>query len=119
MSVDNNGARSYKSEVIGDSFAITINFKWLLQICTLIAGISYGFFEIKTRIEKLEISNIEQAEQLRNLLDKHVVAERLEREQLAKRSQELEEQLNWYQKELNINPLSILKKKDKGYKKRK
>ena len=32
MSDDSKGASSYKGEVIGDSMAITINFKWLLQI---------------------------------------------------------------------------------------
>ena len=50
----NEGARSYKAEIVGgDSYAITINFKWLLQICALIGGLLYGFWEIENRISTL------------------------------------------------------------------
>ncbi len=41
----NKGARSYKGEVIGDSMAITINFKWLLQIIVFTAMIVYSFWK--------------------------------------------------------------------------
>ena len=44
MADDKKGARSYKGEVIGgDSFAITLNFKWLLQIIAATAIVVYSF----------------------------------------------------------------------------
>ena len=45
-------------------------------------------------------------EQIGNLLDKHIVDERVEREQLA-------EKVAFYEKEFNINPLSWGKRKKK------
>tara|TARA_R100000234_G_scaffold30069_4_gene17594 strand:- start:14770 stop:15087 length:318 start_codon:yes stop_codon:yes gene_type:complete len=103
---ENTGARSYKGEVIGDSMAITINFKWLLQICVLVGAIVYGFWQIEARITRLEDSVITQNEQIGSLLNKHIVEERIEREELA-------EKVKFYEKEFNINPLSWGKKKSK------
>ena len=54
MADDNKGARSYKGEVIGDSMAITINFKWLLQIIAATAIVVYAFWQIEGRIQDLE-----------------------------------------------------------------
>ena len=100
----NNGARSYKGEVIGDSMAITINFKWLLQICVLVGSVVYGFWQIETRIRDLENNMLDANEQIGDLLGKHIVEERFEREELA-------EKVAFYEKEFNINPLSWGKKK--------
>lgn len=103
---ENTGARSYKGEVIGDSMAITINFKWLLQICVLVGAIVYGFWQIEARITRLEDSVVTQNEQIGSLLNKHIVEERIEREELA-------EKVAFYEKEFNINPLSWGKRKKK------
>ena len=46
---ENSGARSYKGEVIGDSMAITINFKWALQICALVGALVYGYWQIESK----------------------------------------------------------------------
>ncbi len=100
----NNGARSYKGEVIGDSMAITINFKWLLQICVLVGSVVYGFWQIETRIRDLENNMLDANKQIGDLLGKHIVEERFEREELA-------EKVAFYEKEFNINPLSWGKKK--------
>ena len=54
MANENKGARSYKREVIGDSMAITINFKWLLQIIAATAIVVYGWYQLETRIQSLE-----------------------------------------------------------------
>ena len=54
MPSDSKGARSYKGEVIGDSMAITINFKWLLQIICATAIVVYSFWKIEGRIQSLE-----------------------------------------------------------------
>ena len=102
----NNGARSYKGEVIGDSMAITINFKWLLQICVLVGSVVYGFWQIETRIRDLENNMLDANKQIGDLLGKHIVEERFKREELA-------EKVAFYEKELNINPLSWIKKKIK------
>ena len=103
---DNNGARSYKGEVIGDSMAITINFKWAIQICALVGALVYGYWQIEDRIGKLEDKMVDANEQIGDLLDKHIVDERIEREELA-------EKVNFYEKEFNINPLSWGKRKKK------
>ena len=54
MTEDKQGARSYKGEVIGDSMAITINFKWLLQIIAGTAIVVYAFWRMESRIQNLE-----------------------------------------------------------------
>ena len=51
---DNKGARSYRGEVIGDSMAITINFKWLIQILVATSMVVYSFWKIENRIQDLE-----------------------------------------------------------------
>ena len=101
---ENQGARSYKGEVIGDSMAITINFKWALQICALVGALVYGYWQIEARIRDLENKIVVADETIGNLLDKHIVEERVEREELA-------EKVAWYEK--NINPLSWGKRKNK------
>jgi hypothetical protein len=103
---DNNGARSYKGEVIGDSMAITINFKWAIQICALVGALVYGYWQIEDRIGKLEDKMVDANEQIGDLLDKHIVDERIEREELA-------EKVSFYEKEFNINPLSWGKRNKK------
>ena len=103
----NEGARSYKGQIVGgDSYAITINFKWLLQIITLAGGLLYGFWEIENRIAKLEEEVVEANNDIRNLLAKHELEETAQLE-------ELEKKLKFYEKELNINPLSWRKGKKK------
>ena len=103
---ENNGARSYKTEVIGDSMAITINFKWLLQILVFVGMLVYSYWQIETRIRDLENKIIIADENIGNLLSKHILEERVEREELA-------EKVAFYEKEFNINPLSWGKRKKK------
>ena len=84
--------------------AITINFKWLLQILALVGMFVYSYWQIETRIRDLENKILIADENIGNLLDKHIVEERIERE-------ELSEKVEWYEK--NINPLSWGKLKKK------
>ena len=100
----NEGARSYKGEVIGDSMAITINIKWLAQIGVLIGMLVYGYYQIESRITNLENEMSEANGEISSLLEKHMIEEKIQREQL-------EEKVAWYEK--NINPLSWGKKKKK------
>ncbi len=109
MSEKPNTARSYRTAILDDNAIVSINLKWLGQICVLIGMLVYGYWQIETRITKLENSFIDQSQQIRDLVDKHIVAERLEREELSKQAQDLQDQIKWYEK--NINPLSWRKKK--------
>ena len=49
MADEKKGARSYKSEVIGDSMSLTINFKWLIQLIVAVA-----MMELHNDIEKVK-----------------------------------------------------------------
>ena len=103
---ENDGARSYKGEVIGDSMAITISFKWALQICAFVGMLVYGYWQIEERIGQLEESMLEADVSIEDLLAKHMAEETIKRE-------ELEEKVSFYEKEFNIIPLSWGKKKKK------
>ena len=93
-----------KNKVFSDSMAITINFKWLLQIIVVTSIAVYGFWTIEGRIQALE-RNMELALQEIELHDQ----ERLDSQQ--SHVEEMEERMKWYEKELSINPFSWGKKK--------
>ena len=100
MTDEKKGARSYKSEVIGDSMAITINFKWLIQIICLVAIVTFSFWRIEGRIQELErnmgvaLQEIELHEQERKIAEeKHI------RDLETQMRQERE----WFEQELGIN----------------
>ena len=103
MADDKKGARSYKSEVIGDSMAITINFKWLLQLIIFVGMVVYAFCRMESRIVDLERNMVLALEEI-ELHDQ----ERQQAEQ--KHIESMQEQMDWYQQELNLNPFSWGKK---------
>lgn len=97
-------ARSFKSGLVDDNLSFHINIKWLLQIFTAIGIVVYGYLQIENRIADLE-SRMESANtQIEDLVSKHIAEENA-------KMTALEEQLKWYQKELNLNPLSKWRKK--------
>ena len=100
----NDGARSYRGEVINDSFSLTINFKWLLQIIAAVAVVTFSFWKIEGRIQELERNMVVALEEI-ELHDQ----ERKAAEQAHIAS--MQEQMDWYQQELNLNPFSWGKKK--------
>ena len=106
MSGKPDTARSYRATVLDDNAIVSINLKWLGQICVLIGMLVYGYWQIETRIRKLEDKMVDANEQIGSLLDKHIVEERIERQELA-------EKVKFYEKEFNINPLSWKRKKKK------
>ena len=106
MMPDNKGARSYKSEVIGDSMAITINFKWLLQIIAGTAIVVYAFWRMESRIQNLERNMVLALEEIELHDQERKAAE-------AAHIEEMQEQMDWYQTELNLNPFSWGKNKNK------
>ena len=103
MTSEKKGARSYKSEVIGDSMAITINFKWLIQIIVFVAVVTFSFWKIESRIQELE-RNMELALEEIELHD-------MERQ--AAEEQHIQDMESLLKTELNINPLSWKWGKDK------
>ena len=106
MSEKPNTARSYRTTILDDNAIVSINLKWLGQICVLIGMLVYGYWQIESRIRKLEDMVTNADEQIGSLLDKHIVEERVERQELA-------EKVAFYEKEFNINPLSWGKRKKK------
>ena len=103
---DKNGARSYKGQIIGDNMSIQINFKWLLQIIAATAIVVYAFWKIEGRIQELERNMVLALEEI-ELHDK----ERMDAQE--KHIQEIQEQMLWYESELNLNPFSWGKKRKK------
>ena len=101
---ENKGARSYKTQVIGDSMAVTINFKWLLQIIAATAMVVYGWWRLEDRIQELERKMVLAMEEI----ELHDEERKLAEEAHIK---EMQEQMDWYQTELNLNPFSWGKKK--------
>tara|TARA_R100000808_G_C2155419_1_gene167851 strand:- start:21976 stop:22317 length:342 start_codon:yes stop_codon:yes gene_type:complete len=99
-------ARSYRATVLDDNAIVSINIKWLAQIAVLICGLVYSYWQIESRIRELENKMANADEQIGDLLDKHIVEERVERQELA-------EKVAFYEKEFNINPFSWGKKKGK------
>ena len=106
MSGKPDTARSYRATVLDDNAIVSINLKWLGQGLVLVAALVYGYWQIESRIKELESKVATADEQIGNLLDKHIVEERAEREDLA-------EKVAFYEKELNLNPFSWGKKKKK------
>ena len=93
-----------KIPILNDSMAVTINFKWLLQIVAGTAIVVYAFWKIEGRIQALE----------RNMAVAMDEIELHEQERLSSQQahvEEMEERMKWYEKELSINPFSWGKKK--------
>tara|TARA_R100000406_G_scaffold95431_1_gene89744 strand:- start:1634 stop:1972 length:339 start_codon:yes stop_codon:yes gene_type:complete len=99
-------ARSYKTGLVDDNLSIHLNIKWLLQICMAVSGIVYGYIQITNRIGDLE-RRMELADtNIEDLVEKHIEQEEI-------KITKMQEQLEWYETELNLNPLSWGKKKKK------
>jgi hypothetical protein len=99
-------ARSYKGTVVDDNAIVSINLKWLGQLLVLVAMLVYGYWRIESRLGQLENEMLSADVKIEDLLDKHMAEEKIQREQL-------EEKVNFYEKEFNINPLSWGKRKNK------
>jgi len=98
--------RSYGMAKIDDNFRISLNIKWLGQIIFGVTLIVLGYLRIENRIAELE-RRVELSDtNIEELVSKHIAEEEVKIAQM-------EEQLDWYQKELNLNPLSWGKKKRK------
>ncbi len=97
------GVRSYGGSVIGDSMNLTINIRWLIQIFALIGMIVYGWYQLEYRIQELERNMVLALEEI-DLHDQERKA--AEKDHI----KQMQEQMDWYQTELNLNPFSWGKK---------
>ena len=104
MASDKKGARSYKGQIIGDSMSVTINFKWLLQLCAGVCMLVYAWWQLESRIQDLERSMVLATQEIELHEEERKAAE-------AKHVKEMEEEVSLLKKELNINPFSWSKKK--------
>tara|TARA_A100000172_G_C3035700_1_gene108434 strand:- start:1383 stop:1682 length:300 start_codon:yes stop_codon:yes gene_type:complete len=91
-------ARSYRGAVVDDNAIISINIKWLIQMCVVIAGLVYSYYQVVLRIDNLERRVSESDATITELVNKHIAEEE-------QRYAEMEEELKWHQK--------LLKKKKK------
>ena len=99
-------ARSYRGTILNDNAIVSINLKWAFQVLALVAGLVYSYLQIENRIGELE-RRVELADtNIEDLVSKHI-------EEEDKKITQMQEQLEWYQTELNLNPLSWGKKKRK------
>ena len=106
MSEKTKTARSYRGAVVDDNAIISINLRWLGQGLVLCGTLVYCFLQLVGRITELENQMSEADKKIEDLLSKHILEERVEREELA-------EKVAFYEKVFNINPLSWGKNKKK------
>jgi len=99
-------ARSYRGAVVSDNMVVSLNIRWMVQLCVLVGGLVYGYYNIMSRLTTLETELVETDSQIRSLFDKHSLEEERKRA-------ELESRVSFYEKELNLNPFSWGKKKRK------
>jgi len=85
--------------IIGDSMLVTINLKWLIQLVVVVAMAVYGFWKLHDRIAELERSLTESVAKIEEIEDER----KIEDEEFKKA---MEEQILWFEKELNLNPFS-------------
>ena len=97
-----------KKNIINDQFSLQINFKWLLQLICLVSVAVYGFWTIEGRIQALERNMVLALEEIELHEEERKHAEQ-------KHVEQIQEQLLWYESELNLNPFSW----GKGRKKKK
>ena len=86
-------ARSYRGAVVDDNAIISINIKWLIQMCVLVAGLVYSYYQVIQRISDLERGMVDANTTITELVQKHIAEEE-------ERYAEMEEDLKWYQKAL-------------------
>tara|TARA_R100000278_G_scaffold87217_2_gene66579 strand:+ start:4307 stop:4627 length:321 start_codon:yes stop_codon:yes gene_type:complete len=101
---DEKTYRSYGVTKLDDNFRISLNIKWLIQIIVGVGFIVMGYLRIENRIAELERRMESANSSIEELVEKHIQEEEV-------KITKMQEQLKWYEEELNLNPLSWGKKK--------
>ena len=103
---DEKTYRSYGVTKLDDNMRISLNLKWLGQIIVGVGIVVMGYLRIENRIGELERRMELANSRIEDLVSKHIAEEEV-------KITHMQEQLEWYQTELNLNPLSWGKKKRK------
>ena len=103
---DEKTYRSYGVTKLDDNFRISLNIKWLIQIIVGVGFIVMGYLRIENRIADLERRMESANSSIEELVEKHIEEEEV-------KITKMQEQLEWYETELNLNPLSWGNKKRK------
>ena len=103
---DEKTYRSYGVTKLDDNMRISLNLKWLGQIIVGVGIVVMGYLRIENRIGELERRMESANTRIEELVSKHIADEEV-------KITKMQEQLEWYQTELNLNPLSWGKKKRK------
>ena len=72
MSGKPDTARSYRGAVVDDNAVISINLKWLGQLCILVGMLVYGYWRVESRLGELEENMVLANGEIGSLLDKHL-----------------------------------------------
>ena len=80
------------------------DFDTLWKIGAVIGALVLGYIEFTKELDLLRMDMDEAKNKIEELVAKHIKDEEI-------RYLEMEEQIKWYQKEFNLNPLSWKKKK--------
>ena len=89
--------------------AVTINFKWLLQLIVAVGMVVYGWWQLESRIQELERNMTIALEEISIYEEERAIAEEEHIEML---ENQMQEQNVWIEQELgiNLNPFSWGKK---------
>ncbi len=96
--------RSANVRTISDNMVVSVNLHFIRNILIglfLMGGVAYNY---ETRLREIESTINTHKDELRELVEHHIADE-------AVKLQKLEEEIKWYQKEMNLNPLSKWKKR--------
>ena len=90
--------------------AVTINFKWLLQLIVAVGMVVYGWWQLESRIQELERNMDIALEEIAVYEEERAIAEEKHIQML---ETQMQEQNVWIEQELgiNLNPFSWGKKK--------
>jgi hypothetical protein len=80
------------------------DFDTLWKIGAVVGSMIFGYIEFTKELDLLRMEMDDANTKIEELVDKHIEDEE-------SRYLEMEEQIKWYQKEFNLNPLSWKKKK--------
>ena len=72
MKNNHETSRSMKTAIIDDNAVISLNIKWLAQVCILIAATVYGYLQVEWRIQELERNMSEANTEIQDLVSKHI-----------------------------------------------
>jgi hypothetical protein len=89
--------------IIGDGLAVTINFKWLLQLIAFVSTVTYLFYTFQVKLDNMSRQIDSNMSELQGLIEIH-------EEESEVKMAEMQETIKWYQGQLNVNPLSWGKK---------